>query len=126
MSIHKIIKQELLSEPFTGDTLKFMRAIYNTYINENENISLEIKLQTILNHLKLSVSKESVQYIITILEDMNEPLVVKDFKFYHNVYPMRYVTFCKYKINEDTIDIELSEEFLLVEKEYMTDSFLSN
>lgn len=125
MSIHKIIKQKLLSEPFSGDTLKLMKAIYNTYVTENFNLDLEIKLHTILKHLNLDNNEHSHKYLVTLFEDMNEPLKIENFKFYMDEYPVRYVTFCKYKIDSEIVEITLNEEYIVVEKEYMLDSFLS-
>ena len=126
MGMHKIVKQKLLSESFKGDTLKLMKAIYNTYINEHKNLDLEIRLHNIFKHLKLSDSEASIIYLENLFEDMNEPLRVENFKFYLDEYPVRYVTFCTYTIDGDIVEIALDEEFLLAEKEYMIDSFLSN
>jgi hypothetical protein len=124
MSLHEIKKQQLLQEPFDADALKLARAIYNTYLENDEDFFMEIRIKTIFNLLKLQSSKEAIKYVRFLFEELNEPLCVKNFKYYANTYPMRFVVFCAYKIKEETIEIELSEEFLHVEDEYMLDPFL--
>ncbi len=126
MSLHKIIKQKLLYEPFSEDALKLARAIYNTYIENDEDLYMEIKIETILNIFHFQTSVGAINYIKYLLEELNEPLCVKDFKYYAKTYPMRFVVFCTYTINEETIEIELNEEFLHVESEYMLDPFLKS
>ncbi|WP_373000616.1 hypothetical protein [Sulfurimonas sp.] len=124
MSLHEIKKQKLLQEPFDDDALKLARAIYNTYLENDKEFFMEIKIIKIFNLLKLQSSKEAIKYVRFLLEELNEPLCVKNFKYYAKTYPMRFVVFCTYKINEDTVEIELSEEFLHVEDAYMLDPFL--
>ena len=124
MSLHEIIKQKLLQEPFDADALKLARAIYNTYLENDKELFMEIKIKNILNLLKLQSSKESLKYIRYLFEELNEPLCVTNFKFYAKTYPMRFVVFCNYTIKEETIEIELNEEFLHVEEAYMLDPFL--
>ena len=125
MSLHEIKKQKLLHEPFSDDALKLARAIYNTHKKDDEELFLEIKVPTIIKLLNLHPSKEAIKYIRDLLEELNEPLCVRGFKFFAKVYPMRFITFCTYEINEETLELNLSEEFLHVENEYMLDPFLS-
>ena len=124
MSLHEITKQKLLQEPFDDDALKLARAIYNTYLENNEDLFMEIKTTTVLKLLKLHSSKEGLKYLRFLFEELNEPLCVKNFKYCAKTYTMRFVIFCSYKIQEETIEIELSEEFLHVEDVYMLDPFL--
>jgi len=124
MNLHKITKQKLLFEPYSDDALKLARAIYNTYIENEEELFMEIKIATILKLLNLHSSVDAIKYIKFLLEELNEPLCVRDFKYFANIYPMRFVVFCTYVINEETIELELDEEFLHVENEYMLDPFL--
>ncbi len=124
MSMHTITKQQLLQEPFSDDALKLARAIYNTYIEDDKNLFMEIKIKTVLNLLNLQSSIDAMKYIRYLLEELNEPLCVKNFKYFANIYPMRFVVFCAYIIKDETIEIDLSEEFLHVEDEYMLDPFL--
>jgi len=126
MDIHQIEKQALLSEPFSPDALKLARALYHTYINNDEETSMEIKLHTIISLLGLQSSKKAIEYIKELLDELNEPLAVKNFKFYSDIYELRFITFCKYTLLEETLEIELSEEYLLAESHYIVDSFLSN
>lgn len=125
MELHKIVKQKLLSEPFSDDALRLARAIFNTYVEDDKNLYMEIQITAIDALLKLRQGQEATEYIVTLLEELNEPLMVKDFKFYGEISKMKFLHFCKYKINKDTIEIELSEEFLLAESEYMLDKFLT-
>ncbi len=124
MSMHTIEKQTLLYEPFSADALKLARAIHNTYIEDEEELFMEIKIKNVLNLLNLNSGVESLRYIRNLFEELNEPLCVKNFKYFANTYKMRFVVFCTYNIKEETIEIELSEEFLHVEQEYMLDPFL--
>ncbi|PHQ65495.1 MAG: hypothetical protein COB99_03650 [Sulfurimonas sp.] len=124
MSLHTIEKQQLLQEPFDDDALKLARAIFNTYLENDKDLFMEIKIKGIFNLLKLQSSKEALKYVRFLFEELNEPLCIKNFKYYAKEYPMRFVVFCRYKIHDETIEIELSEEFLHVEDEYMLDPFL--
>ncbi len=125
MAIHQIVKQQLLAEPFSEDALRLARAIYNTYIEDDKNLFMEINLKTVSSLLKIPYNIKAVQYIIKLLEELNEPLLVKNFKYFAKTSEMKFLQFCKYKINKETIEIELSEEFLLAESEYMLDKFLT-
>ena len=126
MKIHKITKQKLLSESFSEDALKLAKAIYHTHVNDENNLYMEIKLSGICKLLKLKKAQKSRDYIREIFAELNEPLAVHNFKFFSKIYETRFVTFCKYQIHDDFIEIELSEEYLLVESEYMIDKFLTN
>jgi len=122
----KITKQKLLCEPFSVDALKLARAIYFTYLTDGNNLYLDIKLTSIMNLLKLHSNKETVEKVEELLRELNEPLAIKNFSFFGKNYPIRFVVFCKYKINKNILKIELSEEFLYAESNYMLDSFLTN
>lgn len=126
MKIHKIEKQKLLHAPLSIEALKLARAIYYTHLKDDENLFLEVTVKSILSLLKLPLVETSKARLIEIFEELNEPLAVKDFKYIVTTYPMRFVNFCEYKIIEDMVTIELSEEFLYAEKEYMIDNFLTN
>ena len=121
----EIIKQKLLSEPLSQEAVKFARAIYFTYLNDETNLYLEIKITSIMKLLKLRSNKETVAYIRELLKELNEPLAVKNFEFFGKTYPIRFVTFCKYNINGEVLEIELNEEFLHAESNYMLDCFLT-
>ncbi len=124
MNLYTIEKQKLLYETISDDALKLARAIYNTYIENDKDLFMEIKILTILNLLNLQSSKDAIKYIRYLLEELNEPLCVKNFKYFSKIYPMRFVVFCTYVIKDGMIEIELSDEFLHVEDEYMLDPFL--
>ncbi|MBU1989290.1 hypothetical protein KJ691_00950 [bacterium] len=126
MSLHTITKQKLLSEPFSYEALRLARAIYNTYVNLDKELSMEIKIKSVENLLKLDSGVDTVSYIKKLFEELNEPLAVRDFKFYAQVYPIRFITFCRYTIKDTLIEIELSEEFLHAESEYMLEPFLTD
>ncbi|MCD6433689.1 MAG: hypothetical protein J7L21_06570 [Sulfurimonas sp.] len=122
----KIIKQKLLSEPFSVDALKLARAIYFTHLTDGNNLYLEVKLTSVRTLLHLHSNKETVEKVESLLRELNEPLAVKEFDFFGKTYPMRFVTFCKYNINKNIVEVELGEEFLHAENFYMLDSFLTN
>ena len=121
----EIIKQQLLSEPLSPDAVKLARAIYFTHLRDETNLYLEVKLTSIMKLLHLRSNKETVQRVRELLKELNEPLAVKNFDFFGKTYPIRFVTFCKYKVNRELLEIELNEEFLHAESNYMLDSFLT-
>ena len=125
MKIHTITKQKILSEPFTPDALKLAKALYNTYIKDDKNLYMEVRVSAIAKLLRVSADNDGINYIIKLLEELNEPILVKDFKFYNKLYPMRFLKFCTYKFDGDMLEVELNPEYLLVESEYMIDKFLS-
>lgn len=121
-----IEKQKLLHEPLSDNALKLARAIYYTY-KKNSSIydyDLEVKLETLLNLLRLENSPSSVSTLAATFEELNEPLGVKDFHYKHQHYPLYFVHFCSYTIDKDMVYITLSEEFLFVHEKYMLDRFL--
>jgi hypothetical protein len=118
-------KQTLLSEPLSQDAIKLARALYNTYKeNDDDNLDMSIKLEAILRLLKLEDTQKSLFYVRKLLEELNEPLGIKNFTFEHTTYPLRFVTFCKYSFTDGLLNIQLSEEYLDVQKNYMQDAFL--
>ena len=125
MGIQPVQKQKLLNEPLSDEALKLGRAIYNTYL-ENEELEMQINISKLFKLFKLNATNDSLAYIKSIFMELTEPIIVKNFKFWNNIYPMRIVTFCIYRFHDDYVDIELSEEFLEVEKTYMIDNFLTN
>jgi len=126
MSLHTIEKQQLLYEPISPDALKLARAIYNTYLENDKDLFMEIKVKTIFNLLNLQSGVKALSYVKYLLEELNEPICVKNFKFYGTTYKMRFVIFCNYHIKDEMIEIDLNEEFLHVEEEYMLDPFLKS
>lgn len=121
----EIEKQTLLSEPLSQDTLRLARALYNTYEeNDDDDLDMDIKIEAILRLLKLENTQDSLLYIRKLLEELNEPLGVKDFTFEGKRYPLRFVTFCKYSFHNEILHIQLSQEYLDVQKNYMLDAFL--
>lgn len=124
MNSDAIIKQNLLVEPLSSDALKLARGIYNTYITQDEELSLEIKIPTFFKLLNLHPCKDSIEYIQNLLEELNEPLAIRNFEFNGEKIQLKFVQFCSYKIGENTIKIELSPEYLHAQSEYMLDCFL--
>lgn len=124
MELHKIERQKLLSEPFSSGALKLARALSNTSKNREDELFLEVKLKVIFSLLGVKDCAESISYLETLLEELNEPIAVKNFKFSGKIYPLRFIVFCHYTIYEERIEIQLNEEYLLAEKAYMIDSFL--
>ena len=126
MSLHVIQKQYLLGDVFSQDALRLARAIYNTYIEDNCELYMEIRLETLTSLLNINSDEDGLHHLTNIFEEINEPISVKNFKFYANEYEIRFMRFCEYEIKEEIVTIELNEEYLLAEKEYMIDKFLTN
>lgn len=125
MKIHKIEKQYLLGDIFSPDALTLARALYNTYIKDDKNLYMEIRLSKIEELLKIPSYCDRAQYITEVLEEINEPIGVRNFKYYTKIYPMRFLVFCSYEIHEETIEIYLCEEYLFAHEVYMIDKFLT-
>jgi hypothetical protein len=125
MAIHKIKKQQLLHEPLSDDAVKLGRAIYNTFL-ENGELDMHIEISKLFKLFKIPATNESLAFIKNVFIELTEPIIVKNFKFWNDVYPIRIVTFCLYTFEDNYVNIELSEEFLEVEKNYMIDNFLTN
>ncbi len=126
MNLNAIQKQKLLSEPLEGDALKLAQAIYNTYILHDEELYMEIQVQKIAQLLKLDNTHNATRkYIQELLEDLNEPLFIKEFEYRHKKYTNKFIIFCKYKLTQEVLYLELNPEYLHIEKEYMLDAFLS-
>jgi hypothetical protein len=125
MAIHRIVKQKLLGGPFSNDALRLAKAIYHTYINDEKNLFLHIHIQKVLFLLGLEHNENSLSYLRYLFAELNEPFAVRNFKFYDKVYSMRIIVFCNYTIKDEILELELSEEFMHMESEYMLDSFLS-
>lgn len=124
MNSDVIIKQNLLAEPLSSGALKLARGIYHTYITLDEGFSLEIRIPIFYKLLNLQPCQDSIDNIQNLLEELNEPLAIRNFKFKGETIQLKFVQFCSYKIGEETIKIELSPEYLHAQSEYMLDSFL--
>lgn len=124
MSTTSIIKQNLLYEPLSADALRLARGIYNTYLDSEEEPVMEIKITNFYKLLHLEPCKEFMGKIQDLLEELNEPLAVRNFEFRGERVQLKFVQFCAYKITDESITIEISPEYLHVQREYMLDSFL--
>ena len=125
MNHDEIIKQKLLAEPMSEDALKLARAIYNTYITYDD-LEMEIKFSTFFKLLNLHPCKNSIIDIQNLLEELNEPLAVRNFEYEGKTIQLKFIQFCSYVIKKDTIELELSESYLHAQQYYMQDSFLKD
>ena len=125
MNSDEIVKQKLLSEPVSERALKLARAIYHTYITYDD-LDMEIKFQTFFKLLNLHPCSDSIKNIQDLLEELNEPMAVRNFEFLGETTQLKFIQFCTYNIHKETIEINLSPEYLHAQSEYMLDSFLSN
>ena len=119
----EIKKRRLLSEPLSEKALKLARAIYNTYITYDD-MEMEIKFATFFKLLQLHPCKDSINDIQWLLEELNEPLAVKNFEFNGVTTQLKFIQFCNYKINKDTLTIILNPQYLHAHINYMEDAFL--
>ncbi|MBU1928060.1 hypothetical protein KKG77_03580 [bacterium] len=124
MNIAKPVKLNLFKVPLSNEALKVARALYNTYLIKNRELHLEIKLQAFVNLLKIPYDTYAIEYILSIFEELNEPLEVLNFRYEKNFYPRRFIFFCKYEIIHDTIIIDISGEYFHAHDNYMSDTFL--
>ena len=123
MDTTEIKKRKLLAEPMSEKALKLARAIYNTYITYDD-IEMEIKFSTFFRLLDLQPCKDSINDIQLLLEELNEPLAIKNFEYNGVTTQLKFIQFCNYTIKHETVDITLSEEYLYAHLNYMSDAFL--
>ncbi|RLA74033.1 MAG: hypothetical protein DRG78_21715 [Epsilonproteobacteria bacterium] len=123
MEAIEIKKRKLLSEPMDEKALKLARAVYNTYITY-DNMEMEIKFTTFFKLLDLHPCKDSINDIIYLLEELNEPLAIKNFEFNGVTTQLKFIQFCNYKINKETVEITLSPDYMHAHLNYMLDAFL--
>lgn len=124
MNTNKPEKRNLFKVPLSAEALRVARAIYNTYLTNEKELHLQIKVQSIINLLKLQEKENAIEYILELFEELNEPLEVLDFTYSGNFYPRRFIFFFKYEIIHDTIVINISSEYLHTHDNYMSDAFL--
>ncbi len=124
MVLHTIEKQKLLHEPLEPDVLKLARILYNTSVEDNYELFMEVSINTLIEVLKIKNHDNPVKYIKYLFEELNEPLCVKNFKFFNKTYKMRFIYFCTYSFRDDYIDIELSEEYFYAIENYMIEPYL--
>ena len=125
MKKEEIKKQVLLSEPLSDDVLKLARAIYNTYLANDEELEMSLQLNTMFKVFSLQPSPDSISFLKELLLELNEPLCVRDFKIGNEIHPMKFINFCEYNFTNNTLEINLNNDFLEVESKYMEDNFLS-
>jgi hypothetical protein len=119
----EIKKRRLLAEPLSQKALKLARAIYNTYLTYDDR-KMEIKFETFFKLLQLQPCKDSVNDLQWLLEELNEPLAIQNFEFNGVTTQLKFVQFCNYKINKETLTIILNPEYLHAHMNYMQDAFL--
>jgi len=119
----EIIKKKLLSEPLSDKALKLARAIYNTYLTYDK-MEMEIKFATFFKLLQLHPCKDSINDVQWLLEELNEPLAVRNFEYNGVTTQLKFIQFCNYKINKETLTIKLNPEYLHAHINYMEDAFL--
>ncbi len=122
----KIEKSNLFHEELSQNALKLARAIYNTHIENRCYLNMSIKLKRIYALLNIEESIDSLNYIKTLFIELNEPICVKNFTYKHKTYSARFLMFCTYSFSDTSVELELNEEYLEVEANYMLDAFLSN
>lgn len=104
--------------------MKLARAVYNTYITY-EDMHIEVKFATFFKLLDLHPCKDSLNDIQWLLEELNEPLAVKNFEFEGKTTQLKFIQFCNYTIGTDTLSIDISPEYLHAHQHYMEDAFLT-
>ena len=123
MDKQDIKKRKLLAEPLSDKALRLARAVYNTYVTYDD-MEMEIKFATFFKLLQLQPCKDSISDIQWLLEELNEPLAVKNFEYNGVTTQLKFIQFCNYKINKETVTIKLSPEYTHAHMNYMEDAFL--
>ena len=123
MDNQDIKKRKLLAEPLSDKALRLARAVYNTYVTYDD-MEMEIKFATFFKLLQLQPCKDSISDIQWLLEELNEPLAVKNFEYNGVTTQLKFIQFCNYKINKETVTIKLSPEYMHAHMNYMEDAFL--
>ncbi|QOY54321.1 hypothetical protein HUE87_10640 [Candidatus Sulfurimonas marisnigri] len=114
-----------MSEPLSDNALKLARGLYNTYITYDD-LNMSIKFITFFKLLNLHPCTDSIRDIRNLLEELNEPLAVKNFEFHGKTTQLKFIQFCNYEIGEETIQVRLSPEYLHAHDKYMLDTFLNS
>lgn len=122
MNLSNKEKQKVFNNVIDKSSIKLARAIYNTHLQNNENLLINVKVQSIVK--LLGFKDNSVSKIIGVLEDINEPLLIQNFECCGKFFQKKFIKFCDYFINDDTIQIKLNREFLHAQENYMIESFL--
>ena len=93
MNSDEIVKQKLMSEPVSERALKLARAIYHTYVSYGD-LNMETKFETFFKLLNLHPCSDSVKDIQNLLEELNEPLAIRNFEFHGVTTQLKFVQFC--------------------------------
>ena len=101
MNREEIHKQKLLGEPLSDKALKLARAIYNTYVTYDD-YEMEIKFPTFFKLLDLQPCKDSIDDIVYLLEELNEPLAVRNFEFQGVTTQLKFIQF-RHRVDRDSI-----------------------
>lgn len=124
MNTREIRKQRLMSEPLSDNALRLARGLYHTYIECGELEIMEIKISTFFKLLNLHPCIDSIIDVRNLLEELNEPLAVKNFEFNGKTTQLKFIQFCNYEIKKEVIEISISEDYLHAHENYMLDAFL--
>ena len=114
----------------SDDAVKLANVIYNTYVQEDYPY-LEIKVNRlceIFGFRGYTHSKEELDYIRGLFEELNEPIAVVDFKYGSKTYDWKALQFCSFETpwqdSDQTIEIVINEMYLAAVKEYMEKPFI--
>lgn len=115
----------------SDDAIKLANAIYNTYVQEDYPY-LEIgvhRLCEIFGFTGYTHSKDELDYIRGLFEELNEPIAVVDFKYGSKTYDWKALQFCAFEKpwqDEDkTIEIVINEMYIAAVGEYMEKPFIN-
>lgn len=124
-----------MNNPFANVVLsdeakRLANAIYNTYVQEQyPYIEISVKkLYQMFGEDHYTHSITEFEHLKGIFEELNEPVALTNFKYGSKTYPWVIVQFCEFerdwKIEDETIEIQISEMYLAALKEYMDEPFL--
>ena len=85
---------------------------------------MEIKFETFFKLLELHPCKDSINDIVYLLEELNEPLAVRNFEFEGQSIQLKFIQFCNYSVGDETITINLRRDYMYAHMNYMSDAFL--
>lgn len=115
----------------SDDAVKLANAIYNTYVQEDYPY-LEIgvnRLCQIFGYTGYTHSREDLDYIRGLFEELNEPIAVVDFKYGAKTYDWKALQFCSFEKPwqdaDQTIEIVINEMYIAAVSEFMEDPFIN-
>jgi len=115
----------------SDDAIKLANVLYNTYVQEHYpylEISV-VRLCEVFGYSAYPVSKEAIEYLQEVFDELNEPVLVTNFKFGSRIHDWKVIQFCEFdhpwEEEDEYIEVTINEMFIAAMKEYMSTPFIN-